>query len=146
MEKVFIFIKHHFRILWRLIEWANGLIFQVLFRPSLNRILPRQFLGAEESPFLFRALKANDAEALHGLIHSQESSDLIYFSPHDFDLPSIEKQFKNRSFLMMGVFDQERIIGYFFLRFFANRRCFVGRIIDHSYRGKGIGNQMNRIM
>jgi len=37
-------------------------------------------------------------------------------------------------------------VGYFFLRFFANRKCFVGRIIDREYRGMGIGNGMNRIM
>ena len=146
MEKILLFIKHHFSFLWRLIEWGNGLVFSVLFRPSLERVLPEVFQKKKESPFTYRRLKPEDAEALHELIHSQESSDLDYFSPHGFDLPSIKKQFRNRSFLMMGVFDRERIVGYFFLRFFANRKCFVGRIIDQGYRGKGIGKEMNRVM
>ena len=47
---------------------------------------------------------------------------------------------------MMGAFDKERLAGYFFLRFFASKKCFVGRIIDKPYRGKGIGNIMNHIM
>jgi RimJ/RimL family protein N-acetyltransferase len=47
---------------------------------------------------------------------------------------------------MMGAFDGERMIGYFFLRFFANKKCFVGRIIDKDYRGKGVGLTMNKIM
>jgi hypothetical protein len=36
--------------------------------------------------------------------------------------------------------------GYFFLRFFMNGKCFVGRLIDKDYRGKHIGKVMNRIM
>jgi len=47
---------------------------------------------------------------------------------------------------MMGAFANERLIGYFFLRFFANRKCFVGRLIDADSRGKGIGQIMNNIM
>ena len=102
MEKILLFIKHHFSFLWRLIEWGNGLVFSVLFRPSLERVLPEVFRKKKESPFTYRRLKPEDAEALHRLIHSQESSDLDYFSPHGFDLSSIRKQFRNRSFLMMG--------------------------------------------
>lgn len=146
MEKILLFIKHHFSFLWSLIERGNGLVFSVRFRPSLERILPEVFLKKKESPFTYRRLIPEDAEALYKLIHSQESADLDYFSPHGFDLASIKKQFRNRSFLMMGVFDRERIVGYFFLRFFANRKCFVGRIIDLEYRGKGIGKEMNSVM
>lgn len=37
-------------------------------------------------------------------------------------------------------------MGYFFLRFFWNRKCFVGRLIDEPCEGKGIGRAMNNIM
>ncbi len=47
---------------------------------------------------------------------------------------------------MMGVFQDNLLVGYFFLRFFFNRKCFVGRLIDKDFRGKGIGGEMNRIM
>lgn len=146
MEKILIFIKHHFAFLWRMIEWGNGLLFSLLFRSKLEAILPAQFQDADRSAFSFRRLTSTDAEELHKLIHSQDPADLKYFSPHAFDLRSISKQFKNRSFLMMGAFNGEAMVGYFFLRFFANKKCFVGRIIDKDSRGKGIGNEMNRIM
>ena len=146
MEKILIFIKHHFGFLWRLIEWGNGVAFSLLFRPSLDRILPAQLQERERLPLSFRDLLMPDAEELHRLIQYQEASDLLYFSPHAFDLPSIKKQFKKRSFLTMRAFDGQRTLGYFLLRFFANQRCFVGRIIHKDYRGKGIGNEMNRIM
>ncbi len=47
---------------------------------------------------------------------------------------------------MMGAFNQDKIVGYFFLRFFPNKQCFVGRLIDKEYRGQGIGTVMNNIM
>lgn len=146
MEVLFIFIKHHFKFLWRFIEWGNGLIFSLLYKPSMEKVLPALFKKMSGSTISFRSLNYLDAEALCDLIRSQEAPDLKYFKPHGFDLSSINRQFKNRSFLMMGSFDQEDLVGYFFLRFFANKRCFVGRIIDKKQRGKGIGNKMNKIM
>ncbi len=146
MEKILIFIKHHFGFLWSLIEWGNGLVFNLFYGSSLERHVSEQLRATGESQFAFRRLLPADAEELHALIKAQDPADLTWFSPHGFDPASIKKQFRKRSFLMMGAFDGERMVGYFFLRFFANRRCFVGRIIDRAYRGKGIGNVMNRVM
>jgi hypothetical protein len=97
-------------------------------------------------PYSFRRLNVSDAKSLFNLIQSQSAPDLKYFNPHRFHLSSIQDQFRKRAFLMMGVFDGEKMVGYFFLRFFANKKCFVGRIIDKEYRGKGIGITMNSIM
>ena len=87
-----------------------------------------------------------DSRLLFNLINSQPASDLEYFKPHAFDENSIQKQMKKKSFLMMGAFDNDSLVGYFFLRFFANKKCFVGRLIDKKYRGLGIGWIMNDIM
>jgi RimJ/RimL family protein N-acetyltransferase len=146
MEGFLIFIKHHFGFLWKIIEWGNGQLFSFLYKSRLEKVLPEVFREFAESPFTLRKLNLSDASALHNLIHSQPESDLAYFKPHGFDIESIRKQFNNHSLLMMGVFEQKKITGYFFLRFFANRKCFVGRLIDTEYRGKGIGLIMNKIM
>lgn len=146
MEEVLIFIKHRFGFLWRIIEWGNGLLFSLLYKSRLAKVLPGIFREFAESPFSYRKLNSTDTDSLYKLIHFQEDTDLVYFKPHEFDIKTIGRQFKNRSFLMMGVFDGQMIIGYFFLRFFANRKCFVGRLIDKKYRGRGIGLIMNKIM
>jgi len=146
MEKILIFIKHHFRFLWRIIEWLNGIIFSLFHRSKLRKVLPGVIDEFSRPPFSYRKLTSEDTEILFELINTQDPSDLEYFKPHGFDIQSIRKQFKNRSFLMMGVFDKGKITAYFFLRFFANRRSFVGRLIDREYRGKGIGQVMNDIM
>jgi hypothetical protein len=146
MERILLFIKHHFSFLWEIIEWVNRLFFSSFFNTKLNRILPGVFYDYPDSQFAFRRLTENDIESLHSMITEQDSSDLKYFHPHGFDLKSLHHQLNNSSFLMMGAFNGEKMAGYFFLRFFANKKCFVGRLIDKQFRGKGIGLTMNKIM
>lgn len=146
MEKLLIYIKHHLRFLWKVIEWGNTILFQALYVKRMNRIVPEVFLEFTMEPFMFRRLLISDAVRLHALIHRQNASDLEFFRPHGMDMKSIERQFSNRAFLMMGVFRDDVLTGYFFLRFFCNRTCFVGRLIDTGYRGRGIGDVMNNIM
>lgn len=146
MERLLIFIKHHLKFLWKIIEWANGLLFYLAYNRKLEHALSVVLSKNPDSPYTFRKLIKSDAESLHFLVNSQASNDLNFFSPHDFDLDSILKQFRNRAFLMMGVFEGSEMAGYFFLRFFANKKCFVGRLIDRKHRGRGIGHEMNRIM
>jgi RimJ/RimL family protein N-acetyltransferase len=146
MEKILILIKHHFRFVWKIIEWFNNLLFCYLHATSLERILPGVFAEFMLSGFSFRRLNLGDAQSLHTLITTQNIEDMEYFKPHGFDIESIRRQFQFNSFLMMGAFSDQRLIGYFFLRFFSNSKCFVGRIIDKDFRGKGIGLVMNKIM
>lgn len=146
MEKIFIYIKHNFKLLWLIIEWGNGLLFDLLYRKRLNNQLRSIFTEFALLPYCYRVLNQSDAQDLFSLIQRQELSDLEFFRPHGHDFHSINSQFYNRTLLMMGVFDQDDLVGYFFLRFFANKKCFVGRLIDRNYRGKGIGINMNHIM
>lgn len=108
--------------------------------------MPTIFHDYVLNPFSFRLLDKTDETKLVDLIRKQNEDDLKYFKPHGFDLKSIRKQLASLSFLMMGVFDDDKLIGYFFLRFFTNKKCFVGRLIDKQYRGRGIGEVMNSIM
>ncbi|TLX75674.1 GNAT family N-acetyltransferase [Labilibacter sediminis] len=146
IEKILIFIKHRFGFLWKIIEHVNRFFFSILYKKSLNNVLPKIIEEYNEKPWKVRRLMPSDIQFLFNLINAQKPSDLKYFSPHGFDLNSLAKQFKNSSFLMMGVFDEENLVGYFFLRMFVNKKCFVGRLIDVNYRGKGIGLIMNQVM
>jgi len=146
LERFLLFIKHNVRFLWRIIEWGNGILFSLLYRSRLEKVLSGVFEEVTESRYNFRKLAQADINGLHLLLNSQDEGDLDYFKPHRFDIKSLERQLKIPSFLMMGAFDGEKMAGYFFLRFFANKKCFVGRLTDKDYRGKGIGRTMNRIM
>jgi hypothetical protein len=146
MERILLFIKHTLKSFWGIIEWANGLLFSLFFKSNMNRILTEVFEEYTDTGFSFRKLAEQDIDSLHNMINFQDAPDLKYFNPHGFDPKSLKKQLKKPSFLMMGAFKDDRIAGYFFLRFFANKKCFVGRLIDKQFRGKGIGSTMNHIM
>jgi hypothetical protein len=146
MEKILIFIKHNLGFLWNIIEWINSITFSLFYGSRIGKISLMIFKELPVSKFSYNRLNLSDADGLVDFIKSQKKSDLEYFHPHGFDLKSIRKQFRNRSFLMMGAFNGDKIIGYFFLRFFVNNKCFVGRLIDYNYRAKGIGLTMNTIM
>lgn len=146
MERILLFIKHNVRFLWSVIEWGNGVTFSLMYRSRLEEVLNGVFEEVSDSHYTFRKLVQADLNGLNHLLNSQDKGDLDYFKPHGFDIASLERQIEIPSFLMMGAFDGEKMAGYFFLRFFANKKCFVGRLTDKDYRGKGIGRTMNRIM
>ena len=146
MEKLLIFIKHKLPFIWAFIEKVNGTLFNVLFKKKLDHILQTVIEECKTPPYTYKELSLAEIDSLHKLICQQPEKDLEYFRPHGFDLNSLKKQFTNPSFIMMGAFEGKEIIGYFFLRFFTNGKCFVGRLIDKDFRGKGIGPIMNNIM
>lgn len=146
MERLLIFIKHNLGFLWTIIDWCNGLMFSIFFKSKMEKILPEVFSEAGTGNYVFRNIELSDIKSLYELIASQPSEDLRYFKPHKFDIGSLEAQIRKPAFLMMGAFDGEKLVGYFFLRFFANKKSFVGRLIDREYRGRGIGLTMNFIM
>jgi len=146
MERILIFIKHNLRFLWAPIEWANEFLFSLFYKRKVEHFLSEVLKEYINPPFIYKKLVSEDIEFLHKMINAQEFSDLEFFRPHGFDIKSLHKQLKNHAFLMIGAFDGEKLVGYFFLRFFANMKCFVGRLIDKSYRGQGIGLVMNNIM
>ncbi len=146
MEQILLYVKQNLKILWRIIEGINGFIFWVLYKRKLDRILNEVFMRVEKSNYIFRRINSLDIMALHNMLTLQSENDLEYFKPHAFDIRTLKKYQKSHTFLMMGTYDKDKLIGYFFLRFFANKRCFVGRLIDDQYRGQGIGSMMNLIM
>lgn len=146
MEKQLLYIKHRLKFLWSIIEGVNDFLFKHCYSATLTLNVTDVIADYGNEPFLYRVLRLEDAHRLYLLINNQPAGDLKYFNPHPFDESSIIKQLGKQSFLMMGTFKDGELIGYFFLRFFANKKCFVGRLIDKEYRGQGIGLIMNRIM
>lgn len=146
VERFLLYIKHNIKFLWTIIESGNGMLFALFFRSRINKISEIVLQHSAGTPYSYRKILTSDLEALHKLLCRQSRDDLEFFNPHGFDMAALEVQIKKPAFLMFGVFFKEEIAGYFFLRCFINRNCFVGRIIDEGYRGFGIGRMMNSIM
>jgi hypothetical protein len=146
MARLLLFIKHRMPFLWRGIDLLNAILFIILHRNRLRNSSEQCFQEYTLEDYQFRLLASNDLAALEGLLKGQAEGRLDHFRPHGFDRQSLDRVCRNPSFLMFGVFKDIKLVGYFFLRCFWNRRCFVGRLIDESHEGQGIGRVMNEIM
>jgi lipopolysaccharide/colanic/teichoic acid biosynthesis glycosyltransferase len=146
LTRILLFIKHRLPFIWRWIDWLNESLFRLLHGKKLSIEAERCFDEFRLKGFVFRALKITDMDALSELLLRQEPARVEHFNPHGFDRYSLEEVCRHRSFLMFGVFEQEKLVGYFFLRCFWNGRCFVGRLIDQPFEKRGIGRVMNQIL
>ena len=146
IARILLFIKHRIPWLWVGIDWLNARLYRILHQKNMAQKAERAFDKFELDGFEFRPLVQPDLADLKALLGRQKSGRLEYFRPHGFDYASLEKMHVNPAFLMFGVFSEQRMIGYFFLRCFWNRKCFVGRLLDQPFEGKGIGRVMNQIM
>jgi lipopolysaccharide/colanic/teichoic acid biosynthesis glycosyltransferase len=146
VEELLLWIKHRMPFVWRGIDWLNAHLFTILYRDRLRRESEQCFQEFGLDRYRFRALCADDLDALSELLHRQADGRLDHFKPHGFDKNSLKRIWENPSFLMFGAFCDATLVGYFFLRCFWSRRCFVGRLIDQEHEGKGIGRVMNEIL
>lgn len=144
--RMLLYVKHHFYYIWQLIEYLNSFLFKLLHGRKFNSLVSSVIQSFDLPGFSFRQLEATELNVLQSLIKKQAPGRLDYFNPHKFDERSLIKAFKNPSFIMMGAFNGPELVGYFFLRCFWNHKCFVGRLIDQPFEGKGIGSVMNSIM
>jgi hypothetical protein len=146
MARLLLFIKHHLPWLWVFVDWVNARLYSLFYRRQMVTVSKKVFSEFGLEGFEFRALSNGDLPSLESLLHSQGTERLRYFQPHGFDQKSLRRMMTNPAFMMFGVFADRALVGYFFLRCFWNRKCFVGRVIDQSSEGRGIGRVMNNIM
>ena len=146
MVSIFLFIKENIPPLWKTIECLNSVLFKIVYHSKIQKALIQTIQKQTLKHYTIRLLTTSDIDSLSILIKSQEPEQLIYFEPHNFDFKSLERIFRNPSFFRMGIFFNNRIVGYFFLRCFVNKECFVGRLVDKYHRVKGIGKAMNDIL
>ena len=146
IARVLLFIKHQLPWLWAVVDSINARLFKMLYSQRIRAESKKAFDEFHLDGFGFAPLQSKDLAQLESLLNRQGEDRLRYFQPHGFDRISLERMFKNPSFLMFGAFRDQTLVGYFFLRCFWNRKCFVGRLIDQPYEGQGIGRVMNQIM
>jgi len=146
MTRILLFIKHNLPFVWLFVEWLNTLLFRWLHGDKLQQRAQACFQEFTLDGVQFRMVQPDDLVRLHDLLHRQEPTRLEYFRPHPFGMNDLKKANRNPAFLMFGAFQEDIMVGYFFLRCFWNRKCFVGRLIDQPFERQGIGRVMNQIM
>lgn len=137
-------LKNSFPWLWDVIEYLNGLFIKMAYGRRLHKSVDASL--NQQSDYQYRRLNLNDADKLVQFICEQPDGYDIYFKPHRFDLKTFKRVLSCGTYVLIGAFDGERLIGYCFIRFFANKSAFRGKIVDIKYQGRGIAKQMGQIM
>ena len=146
MIQFFRLIKQNIPYLWYLIEYVNGIIINIRYGKNISKATQEFGYYKSSKHYIYRPLTKTDLSSLANLLASQPTDFDHYFKPHGFDLKSLSRQIRNKSFLMLGVFKDEQIIGYFFIRFFINKKAFRGKMVDSTHQGQGIAKRMGIIM
>lgn len=130
--------------MWNMVEWGNSEVFALQHRKGLKE-LPA-LLEKNTDRFAVTLAQEADATALAKFFNEQPEEAFKFFHPHEFDERSLLKLIRRKSFLMFLVKDGEEIVGYFFLRCFANGNTFKGRIVDARHRNQGIAKLMGNVI
>ncbi len=130
--------------LWDAIEYVNGLFVKIVYGRRLNKLVNETL--NQPSYYRYRRLYRNDAARLVQFIDEQPEGFDLYFKPHKFDIRTFKHVLSSGTYVLIGAFDAEKLIGYCFIRFFVNKSAFRGKIVDANYRGLGIAKQMGKIM
>lgn len=88
-----------------------------------------------------RPLAVDDAPALSSLLQSQTAGYARFFSPFGFDVKTITDVLATqRQDVLMGLFWQEQMVGFFMLRGWDNGYDVpaFGILIDEKYKGYGL--------
>ena len=140
MEKILIFIKHNFSFLWKMIELFNSFLLYLMYSRKIKSAVSKleNYYKINEN-FKVKMLNKNDLDILFSFLGTLDSNNFQYFKPHKMDKESIHKVLKKDSMLKFGFYDREnKLIGYFILRLFFNKKCFIGRLVHPDFRGQGI--------
>lgn len=144
MYKIAHILRDRLSWLWNLIESINSVFFYLRYG---NRINDFSFSVVPDGYFVM-PLRNIAAETMVAFFNRQPEEAFSFFRPHGFDLKSIERIQKNRSFLAYVLINSAtgEIAGYCFNRCFFHGQGFRGRMVDINYRGKGLGTAMNKML
>ena len=146
MMRILIFIKHHLSFLWSIAEWCNGLVFSVLYKDKVLETARKVCNDYSGKELIFCCIEKKDISNLSAFFYKQSEESYRYFKPHAFDEKTLLKLWNNSSFFQFIVKTTDnQIAGYFLIRFFVNKKAFVGFLVGNTFQGNGIAKQMCRI-
>ena len=134
------FLQERFSFIWDFIEILNSWIFTLRYGRKLKGI--QTILTKHQGDFIVREATLKDIDAIVTFFEAQPKESFDFFKPHSFDAPTTKKLIKNKSYLFFIVLDNNKVVGYYFLRSFFVGKSYLGKLVDYRYRGKGIGKMM----
>ena len=140
MYKLAHFLRDKLPFIWDILDWMNGVLFKIRYGRKIKR-LPEILKEFSKRLDIVKMSECDTLEIEH-FFASQPKDAFKYFKPHGFDAKSLRKLQRNKAFLAFIVKDSDNPVGYFFLRSFFFGKAYLGKIVDATRQGKGIGKLM----
>ena len=96
-----------------------------------------------------RRLTRRDATALASFNTALSPASRRWFLPHPYDAATLAKALRRAEDgddLLLGLFDAECMVGYFFLWYATRRVPLLGIGLADAFQGRGLGRQMMRLL
>lgn len=144
-------VKEKMRFVWDGVEWMNGWLFGLIYRKELKS-LPDIIENKSSDELVVRMATKEDVEMMVRFFAEQPKDAFRYFKPHGFDHNSIKKIVSNKAWIVLVaetsefMRDNDRMVGYCFMRSFVNGVAYKGYMVDYRKRGLGISKVMGWAM
>ena len=140
MYKLAHFLRDKLPIIWEFVDWLNAILFSIRYGGKMK--LVQGIVKEYSTSYDVVEMSAIESIELERFFSSQPGKSFKYFKPHGFDAKSLRKLKKNMAFLGYIIKEGESPVGYFFLRSFFFGKAYLGKLVDYSHQGQGIGKMM----
>jgi len=144
LYKIAHFLRDRMGWLWTFVEWGNSLLFVGRYGKRLKSVS----FSMVPQDYEVVALSNVPTEKMVAFFERQPEEAFTYFKPHGFDAQSIRRLQRNRAFMAYVLREKASgaIAGYCFNRCFFHGVGYRGRMVDISFRGRGLGTLMNKLL
>lgn len=147
LYKIAHFLRDKMPFIWDLIDIVNSSMFTIRYGRGLKSVEKAVLhCYAQSSRMDIVPLNEVPTEKLVTFFAAQPEDAYTFFKPHGFDVKSLKKLQRNRSFLAYVMMDNGHIAAYCFIRSFFMGKGFRGRMVGMNFRGRGLGTLMNKLM
>ncbi len=141
------FLRDKLPFIWDLIDVLNSVLFSIRYGRKLKSVegeVLRQY--AQKSGMEVVRLRDVPTDKMANFFAAQPEDAYTFFKPHGFDVKSLKKLQRNRSFLAYVLMENGQVSAYCFVRSFFMGKGFRGRMVGMDFRGRGLGTLMNKMM
>lgn len=141
------FLRDKLPFIWDLIDVLNSVLFSIRYGRKLKSVegeVLRQY--AQKSGMEVVRLRDVPTDKMANFFAAQHEDAYTFFKPHGFDVKSLKKLQRNRSFLAYVLMENGQVSAYCFVRSFFMGKGFRGRMVGMDFRGRGLGTLMNKMM
>ena len=141
------FLRDKLPFIWDLIDILNSCQFSLRYGQKIKSVeetvLQRY---AQASGMEVVRLRDVPTDKIANFFAAQPEDAYTFFKPHGFDVKSLKKLQRNRSFLAYVLMVNGQVSAYCFVRSFFMGKGFRGRMVGMDFRGRGLGTLMNKMM